>query len=301
LWGHTRQAIVRLDRNGVVDRILGSDPKSNSPLRVASIAVDIEGRICASDENASAIHVFSADGKHQFTCAASAEDLAGRGAPEPLIPIIGNHGQIYCELPRREGADDDSPSDVIEFSGDGKQTCTWAIRGDRWPGRAAWAPATNDGEYWSIGSDSVDLRDRSGRVLQKVTRTVGREWLYRIVYSITASADGSIVVNDGNIHIFDSHGRPTGIIKIPETVSSEFAYGPPTSFDGNRLAVAGDGIVLIAKRDGTLTGVFEPGGPHQRFPRLFPFLVHPRATGRVELWIYAPDIDERAIERYALD
>jgi hypothetical protein len=63
VWIVDSAAFVRLDRDGVVDRVVG-ETRENAPLREASmVRVGPDGRIYAADERDHAVHVFDDEGR----------------------------------------------------------------------------------------------------------------------------------------------------------------------------------------------------------------------------------------------
>jgi hypothetical protein len=288
LWATDGEAIVRLDANGVADRVLGSPPDPDQIDSAWATGIDSRGRIYTAAARTGAVHVFDSTGKHLHVCRPNPTDF-------PDVPVnpklsVADTGDIYVTT--------DRTSQYLHFSPDGKRHGFERLRavtdGDEdLAGR--WLPRPGGTGRWVLGYQKIGLADGKGEVTRTIDRQPNGHWLESLAEGAVAP-DGSLAVVSGSsfgrvmkLHLYDKAGEPVRTVALPPSVH----VASPLAYDGERIAIWADGRLLLLAASGRPVGQFRPpqAGPEKAYWR--PFL----PVGRGELWLHDGRL---TVHRYSL-
>ncbi|MCK6447707.1 MAG: hypothetical protein L6Q99_15045 [Planctomycetes bacterium] len=200
LWATDGYALVRLNEQGVVDRVLGDAPSDASLGEVEHAFVDHTGRILLADERTHAIHVFDAQGKPTALCKLDPDDV-DEDTEIGCIAVAPDNSIHVGPL-----ADEDHPYRGFAASGA-------PLGNDFFGGTNHFQPAS--GRRWEVYWDEVHLHAPDGSELEKHLRTPDDRWLTSSDDS-AVTADGTLVVAArGRFHVFGPDGKPRVSLDAP--------------------------------------------------------------------------------------
>jgi hypothetical protein len=237
-WVTDQQAFLHLDKEGKVDRILGSAPDAARLDAVAGAAVDCLGRILLSDERTRAVHVFDAQGHRLFTCRPAPGDEQGcvelAGAPDGRVFAAGDA--------LRNGA-----KGFICYSPQGDRTGTIDIPvpSPNFPyASQCWIFQPQGGRRWVIARPALTLVDADGNVVRAIDKRPDGTWLWHPGKAGMAP-DGSLALIAGRLCLYGPEGEPLQTIPLPE--DARYAC---VAFDGRRIALASGEAIYLGDREG---------------------------------------------------
>jgi sugar lactone lactonase YvrE len=289
LWASDGQAILRLDKNGVADRVLGDPPDPDQLDSAWEAAIDARGRIYTAAARTGAVHVFDSTGKHLHVCRPNPTDF-------PSLPVdpklsVADTGDVYLTTFGRS-------REHLHFSPEGKRLGFERLRveGEKADGLAGqWLPRPGGAGRWVLGFQKIGLANAKGEVTQTIERGADGNWLDSLTEG-AVGPDGSLAVLSSpvfrrgmKLHLYDKAGEPVRPVPLPPSVDliSELAY------DGERIATwAGDRVLTLAP-SGRPIGQFRPPQAGSEKGSWRPFL----PAGRGEFWLYDR---QRTVHRYAL-
>jgi hypothetical protein len=216
LWTCDGHSLLRLDENGIVDRVLGVTP-SGRRLDDTS-AVQLQGnRIYVRSLRSSAVHVFDHSGRHLHVCQPRPDEVPDITQRDHFT-VTGN-GQVYIG-PLKEGG-------YLHFASDGAHLGSVEASGDR---QGAWHFAS-DGSLWVVDQYEVRLISPSGEV-RRIRRRPDNDWLGWIKAASVAPNGGLAVLDDRNhgntvVSLYSVGGAPLSCFEAAATLGPVLylAYG----------------------------------------------------------------------------
>jgi hypothetical protein len=289
IWVCNGFAIMRLADSGVVDQTLGDAPDADRLGKVGAVAIDRKGRIYAVDATTAAVHVFDAEGRWLRVAKADPKDFSDR----LILPhlTVSDDGDIY--LSARHSGD----NGYLHFSPEAKRIGFEQLKLDDI--REKWDFQPGTGHRMVLCYEAAFLVDRAGAVVRTIERGADDNWLVG-PHAASFAPDGSFAIlavtsrnfRDGpvTINLYTAKGDPVRTITLPGP--DRWSY-PSFAYDGKRLAVVGDEVVLILNADGQVEGRFTLGAGATKGSFGTPFL---DASGR-QLMVFD---HEKTIHRFAL-
>lgn len=251
LWSTDGTAIVRLDKHGTVDRVLGSDLTTGRLEEPSFAFVDPLGRILVSDYRTGFVHVFDRSGAELLVCRPAPEDFESSSR---RVAVAGD-GSVF--LSSRSSRD----APTVEFAPDGTRLgpCESHRR------EHVFKPGSSD--YWQVVaySGGIELVSVEGKVEARVDRRPDRTWI-GWVGGIALAPDGSLAILEGSasprswsrekkLSLYAADGAPQRMYLLPDDVSQFWL-----SYNGLWIALdAEDGPgYLLHVADGSLHQVHLP-------------------------------------------
>lgn len=254
LWACDGESFLRLDENGIVDRVLGEEP-SDRILRPSGWArIDQRGRSYLMDKRTGSVHVFGPTGKRLHICTPDPGDFCNRQFCRMAVESDG--GVLVWNQAR-----------YLRFSPDGKRLGFDKMGLDWVRGGLLFKP--DDSGLWIKHSKEVFQADAAGKYVRTIrTRPDGQ--LLRWVAQVAVAPDGAIAVIGSilgrdiapdqihTINLYSSEGDPIRTLPMP-------LDGHPTrpAFNGRHLVIGkwfGDHLLLFDAADGALRKLVPPGG-----------------------------------------
>lgn len=304
LWTSDGHALLRLDGNGVVDRVLGPKPDPDHLGDIAALTVDPEGRIYVADERTGAVHVFDDKGTRMRVDHPDATDYKGALSLPSLTASA--RGEVY--ISRHDFRDFDQPADFLHYAASGARAGVESIKLDSEVSQH-WFFQNGSDNRWVLGYLNVYLVDATGRVLRTIERTASHMWL-EVPGPVAVAPDGSIAVLSGAHRLNEYRDSPPITVTLYSPKGDPIASWPaPADLDktvDSNVAYNGMQLAFLEKSrspEDALSAMItdSQGKPLYRFPlrsnpyRTKLFLMQ-REVGR-ELWVYDGN---RTIDRYAL-
>ena len=257
LWTSDSHSLLKLNAEGVVEKVLGLQPDDNTLEEIRAMTVDSKGRIYAINERTAAVHVFDKNGKSIRTCTPLPTDFATGGGIGSIT--VDGEGNIYYNPGGTYGLDENSG--YLEFSHQCKRIGFQNLNLDSITEEWFFKPGTL--ERWVLGYESIYLVDAEGKPKRTIRKRPNGNWLEN-VHDGAVAADGSLAViasplgfgwSGGPVvvNIYGSDGEP--IKTIPLTEESTFAR---IAFNGSVIATADNGAIRFYRADGQILGKFKP-------------------------------------------
>ena len=183
IWATDRSAIVRVTKEGVVDRVLGARPTVDQLEAVAAVTTDARGNLYVADERSGAVHVFTPQGKRIRVCAPAPGDFIERLRRAQLT--VTCDGDVYLV------GSIQLDSKYVHFSPQGERIGLKGLGLDRV--REEWIAQPTTPNIWVVGYQRVFLVDGQGKVQKTIERRADGKWLERIGPAAVAT-DGSLAV-----------------------------------------------------------------------------------------------------------
>jgi hypothetical protein len=238
LWTSDGHALLRLDKQGVVDRALGDKPNFDSLGSVAAITVSRKGWIYASDERTGAVHVFNENGELQHVCRPSATDYKGHLSSPSLT--VADSGDVFVT---HNSLAMDARPDFLHYDAQGQRVGVENVSLDEVD--QSWLSQTGTTNRWVLGYRRAYLVNSSAAVLRRLDRTADGQWVETPGPGSVAQ-DGSIALVSGAhgdpmsrtppkilVTIFAADGDPVITWPAPDDISTSNAG---IAFDGEHLA-----------------------------------------------------------------
>jgi sugar lactone lactonase YvrE len=250
LWTSDGYAILRLDQDGRIDRVLGELPDPRRLDHVEAVAVDGRGRILAMAGRTWAVHIFDAAGRPLHVCRPRPADFPD-DAPAPVL-TAKDTGDVY--LSRNHGRN------YLHFSPDGKRLGFERLKPDDIRERWLFQPGST--RRWELGDHKVLLVDGAKGATRTITRRPDGRWLDDLRHA-AVGRDGSLAVTSGSylrprepvtVSLYTRDGEPLRTIGLPGFVSLSHRF----DYDGERLVVTGKGKVALFDRSGRPVQQFSP-------------------------------------------
>lgn len=243
LWTSDHHSLLRLNEEGIVEKIFGPQPGDDDLEKIRALTVDVEGKIYAVNGRTAAVHVFDTDGAPLRICNPLPKDFAtdsGIGS----ITVDGD-GNIYYKTGGSSGADRNRG--YLGFSAQCERVGFAHLGIDSITEEWLFKPGTR--ERWVLGYESIHLVDTGGKVTKTITKRPNRDWLQNVRDGAVAP-DGSLAViacplgmgwrGSAVLNIYDANGGP--IRAIPLIEESIFAR---VAFNGSTVVTADAGAVYL--------------------------------------------------------
>jgi hypothetical protein len=244
LWTCDGHSLLRLDAEGIVDRVLGESPKSNQLERIAGVFVDPRDRIYVVDSRTGSIHVFEPSGQFSHLCQTKPSDFS----KEIMFPAVtfNSRGDVYLGL--GDGTDFfERKRPYLCFSDRGAR-----LESVRLPARDCQFQ-TGTGNIVAKSYEDVSLVDATGKIMQTIRRGADGNWLER-PEKVALAPNGSIAILSGKsraraltVNLYKPNGDPVRTIPMPESIDGF----PRLAYDGRRLVVAAEAGLLIYDGSGS--------------------------------------------------
>lgn len=238
LWTSDGQALLRLDKHGVVDRVLGLRPDFDSLGKIAAVTVSRKGWIYASDERTGAVHVFNENGELKHVCRPNVSDYKGHLSSPSLT--VSDSGDVFIT---HNGVAMDTRPDFLHYDAQGRRVGMEQVPLDEVD--QSWLSQTGTTNRWVLGYQRAYLVDSSPKVLRRLDRTADGQWVETPGPGSVAQ-DGSIALVSGAhgdpmsrtapgilVTIFAANGDPVITWPAPDDISTS---NGGIAFDGDRLA-----------------------------------------------------------------
>ncbi len=297
LWVSDRYALLRLDEEGVVDRILGDPPGLHRLGEIVALALGPSDRVYAAGERTGAVHVFRADGTFVHRCEPDPEDFSQRLSWVDASLTVDPEGRVVLS----DGNPDGSfigPPRYVRFSAEGKRLGTMRFGLD--VVRERCHARRPDEGYLVVGYETAFLVDGEGKRTRTIDRRPGGAWLQSPKEAAVA-ADGSFVIFTAgperqgvrwppSVHLYDRDGEALRGFALPSKVRDivQLAY------DGEWIVTNSyEGVLVLDAADGTLQRLTLPAPLDEQASHWQPLL----PTRTRELWLFD---GERTLHRFAL-
>jgi hypothetical protein len=231
LWGSDGYALLRLDADGTVDRIVGELPDANTLGEVECAVIDVRGRIALADQRTHAVHVFDPAGAKTAVCNLPAANVTERTRVGCIAIAPG--GSVHVGL-----SDFPNVASYCVFD-----TAGVSLRDEAVNGECLFQP---DGERrWMLDYGGIRLLDvragtaepggaegRGDAATPPIARSPDGRWLYSLD-SASVAPDGSLAVTsrDG-LHIYSPVGEPVRTLPLPPGEIRRHTY---MAFTGTRV------------------------------------------------------------------
>ncbi len=267
LWTSDLHSLLRLNKEGIVEKVLGPQPDDDALEEIRAMTVDPEGRIYVVNGRTAAVHVFGSDGAPLRICKPLPTDFAtdsGIGS----VTVDGD-GNIYFQTGGSSGADRNRG--YFGFSAQCERIGFEHLGIDSISEKWLFKPGSR--ERWVLGYEAIHLVDPQGHVTKTIERRPNRNWLQNVDDGAVAP-DGSLAViasplgmgmrGPAVLCIYDADGGP--IRAIPLTEESIFAR---VAFNGSTVVTVDQGAIYLYDVEG-------------REPRKF---VPPTEDGKERYWL----------------
>ncbi|MDZ4858438.1 MAG: hypothetical protein SGI88_05605 [Candidatus Hydrogenedentes bacterium] len=258
LWTSDGTSLLRLNEDGIVDRIVGQKPMVGSLDAPETAYVAHDGRVIISDRRTLAVHVFDAAGNPLGVCLPLPEDLDDLSSVEN-IAVSGN-GNIYCSFSldlESSGNDGIKGPVYTQFAADFSRKRQLQVNVDNVA--QEWHFQPNSDRCWIAGYDDVFLVTGDQKDYLKISRRSDGGWLEGLG-AMAVAPDGSLAVLSGNDYngFFLSTYSAAGEAQTTCSIPSDWRYAN-IAFDGSRIFVFDfhSRDIRIISRDGTPIGQFQ--------------------------------------------
>jgi hypothetical protein len=226
-WVSDDYALLRLDEQGTVDRILGEAPDPSALGEVERAYIDSRGRALIADRRTHAVHVFDATGERIAICEVPPSEL-------PPYPSVGSIAVSADEdVHVCIGSWRESPYAVFDSSGERRGSESSA-------GRELFQPSQP--LCWAVAWNSIRLVEANGALRREIRRSSSDRWLDIDDDFGSVAPDGSLaVVSRGELDVFSPEGEPVASIELP--------------FDARRADIAMAQGVAFLLADGRLWSI----------------------------------------------
>lgn len=267
LWITDGGSLLRLDKDGMADRIVGATPSTSGLSAIEQLHVAADGTTYALDHNTAEVHVFAHTGVRKAIAKPLETDFTSRPAEYAALDVTRS-GDVYVGGGTGEGELHFSPKGVrqgyVDFPsafGDRPVTATGPISGDvkpqwRWRGSLLVDEKGNDiarlrrwpDQKWLLGGPSAVAPD--GRLM-----AYGGPGDSRLGYSEAPD----------RIAFFTPGGMPEGLAALPKGLGD--VYG--SAFDGQMAYLTCGESIVAVNRSGKALWRFTPkGGCASTWPSL---------------------------------
>jgi DNA-binding beta-propeller fold protein YncE len=297
-WASDGRALLRLDAQGIVDRVIGNKPDFGALGDVAAFQITHDGKIYAVDQRTAAVHVFDTAGRRLAVCHPDPHDYAGEMRGTSLT--IADSGDVFVER-------DDRRHDFVHYAADCRRV--GVERADLDEVAQHWHAVPGSSRRWIVAYQHLYLVDAQNSVKRSFARTADGHWVEAPGAAAIAPDGTMVVVTDASDHEGFSSDRlltrysTAGVAletwplpAVAKMWMSQFA------FDGKRVVLPVDTRQDLNEPANISLAAYNVHGKALfRFAPVFHgeemtvFLVQPHE--QPQLWVF----DGRAkIERYAL-
>ncbi|MCB9838408.1 MAG: hypothetical protein H6813_03635 [Phycisphaeraceae bacterium] len=236
-WTSDHLSLIRMDSDGVWDRVLGDAPWA-APLRVIDdIALGPGDTPHVINARTHAVHVFDALG-HERRLLAPAPSRFTTGYCSGSVTVAGDGAVCVSE--------DEYPNRRSQwFDGSGSRLAASAEELELQTGQWRYIPGTN--ERWQVAGRSLRRFDADGEVAVTIERTADGDW-FGYISGFAVAADGSVVVRSSQrsrerdqtvLSVYRRDGSPVGVVDhdFDGGFIGSMAYAPPVVVfsNGDRL------------------------------------------------------------------
>lgn len=253
MWTTDGHSLLRLDEQGVVDRVIGRKPQDNALEKVRALTVDHEGRIYAVNARTAAVHMFEPDGTPLRICTPDPEDFATKGGGIGSITVDGE-GTIYY---RTDTMSMSGSASYLAISQTGERIGFQPLNIHEVRRQLLCMPASKG--RWVLGYESVFVVDEDGDIAKQVQRRPDGSWL--------AGVQNGAVALDGSLAVI---ATPSGMMggRGPAVMCTYQADGTPMgafTLQGQsifaRVAFTASTIITA---DGDAVYLYDPDGGNPR-------------------------------------
>ncbi len=293
LWTTDGHALLRLDADGVVDRVLGPRPDEPGLDEIRAMCVDGAGRIYALDGRTSSVHVFDSGGALLRTCRPDPTDFAtdvGNGG----IAVDGE-GTLCFMTGGFVGGQ--RALGYLHFSSECRRIGFETLGIEKVVERWLFKPGSR--ERWVLGYRTIYLVDAERRVARTIERRPDGAWLER-VHAGAVATDGSLAAISGGgdlgsagsavLNIYSADGEPVSSVAI-----GSMAIYARVAFNGTVVAISDpNGLILHDRNGAPARQAVLPGAGEQRWLETY---FSPDGT---ELWLREVGSKTAELQRYRL-
>lgn len=239
LWTTDGGALLRLNAEGVVDKIIGPDPDTPALGDSCATTLDFLGRFWVVDRRTSAAHAFDANGKRTLVLKPDPTDFKTDGGLGCIA--VGRDG-IYWNngSTLREGG-------FVHFDSEGKRVGLLKYVADQF--KEEWLFKPGSTERWVTGYTDMFLISQDGAIKRKVSKHASGQWLGSVGQAAVAP-DGAVAVvgepmsgpwwEPGRVSVYDAEGSPVRSFVLP----GQWRFSR-VAFNGKHVAATSGGSVLI--------------------------------------------------------
>lgn len=291
LWTSDRSALLRLDEQGAVDRVLGRGPQAASLGQLRALAV-ANGLIYAVDGGNGSVHVFDAGGAWQRVLKPEPTDFPVSGGGIGSITVAGD-GSVFYRTDTIAGF---GAARYLKFGPDGARQGFQDSVGREVSEEWWFRPGTM--EKLVLGYERAWLVGADGAVTATIERRADRKWLDK-PHAAAVAPDGSFVISarPGNGLFSDvlpsmTVYAPDGTPKRTLDLTWHFQYAR-VAFNGKTAVASSAGDLVVLDANTGKAGVFHvPGADDKSW--LTPFM----SPDGGEVWVL--DAQAKRLQRYAL-
>jgi sugar lactone lactonase YvrE len=243
MWTSDRHALLRLDEDGVVDRILGASPDDDRLERIRTLAVAPDGTIYALNDRTAAIHVFDQTGKALSIMKPDPKDWSTDSGLGDIT--IDGDGNVYSKTGGRPGLR--TNRGYLEFAGDGTRLGFTGLAFDEIAETWLFAPGSK--RRWVIGYKAVFLVDANGALIRTIRKRPDGTWLTNMM-GAAVGPDGSLVLRNSSgrfefdrrtvLSLYGPGGEPVRSIPLVNPT-----WNAEVAFDGTTIATISGGTVYL--------------------------------------------------------
>lgn len=282
LWTSDGENLLRLDRKGRVDRILGDPPDPDRLDEIRAFTVDGEGRMYAVADRTSSVHVFDRHGRPLRVLRPEPTDFS-LDSPADYVAVAEN-GSVHVGNSFAGGH--------VVFSAQGRRLGPSSFLKDGMR-ELRFAPRSNG--PWAWGLDAITILNDTGQIVRRIERAPDNKWL-RNIWTVALNGKGdALVLTEGmlsdrqsRVLTYNRDGEPVGMFDLPTDMAFELAVGDTHLF----VSTAAD-TILMATLDGKT--MVELKVPPPTRPRSGKLILGP---DRQEIWLLVSE--QRTIYRYRL-
>ncbi len=239
LWTSDGESLLRLDADGVVDRILGKKPALDILSQPGRSTVDANDRLYVSDRRTKTVHVFNAAGKKLGVCVPDAKDLSEISSVHHIA--VSPTGEVFVQLYY--------DNTCVRFGADLKRLGTAEVGLDS-VSEEWYFPSSGD-LCWIVGYHDIFLVKELKNVVRTIKRRKDGCWL-ELPQRLSVAPDGSIAViaSSQSLGVSVNTYSPAGDAQT--TFSVPFSFSIELAYNGR--------LICIRPLGETDVFVFEPGG-----------------------------------------
>ncbi len=284
LWASDGAALLEVDADGIVRRVVGSPPTANELTEIGSTGRDRHGNYYLLDRRTGSLHVYDAEGAYSHRCDPAPNDFDDH-VDFARVTISGD-GTVYLA---NEAKDSYLVFDATGRRMDERTQNIDTIAED-------WYAHPEGQDLWITTMDELYLTDANGAVLQRVRRHSDRTWLDAPRAAAVAS-DGRVALLTGTSS-FVEHGTKLGMFNTDGSAAWTRSF--PTLAPFAAIAFDADALVI-----GMEDRLYLIDGDGDALARLLPDVDYDQ--GRFDLFLVAHgdelqllSRDERTVYRYDL-
>ena len=226
VWVTDRHSLMRLDKNGVVDHVVGASLQTRKLNDIATLEIDSNGTLYAVDRRTATTHVFDSTLKPSHRCELEPSDFSGE-LFSPSLAVDDSGETQLCV------SDMANPSRFVRFSSQGERLGIFELEARTWQRQ----PGSDVGML--VLYDHIEMLNAKRETTRSIHRRPDGIWLEH-PKSVRFDDEGRFAVlaenesrNEYSISVFDADATPLHVIVLPPTLS-QF---PSIDFRSDRIAV----------------------------------------------------------------